>query len=216
MNNLVFPGPIAKTGAGETLNFVTLLEFQNYINEPAVDAATDARMQQLIDSASYGAFSAMGGRFLLRPATEFDYVMASVAEGSTLFLPQYPVGTISRLDFGYMSANGVWVQSLAVPTSEYYVDSETGRVYGAWPTSMHSVRVTWPGGYPAAELPEDAKEAVMMTAAVKLQRARRSRWDVKTLTAGSEGYTYFESDIPPVAAGVFQKYSLPTSTIGAL
>jgi hypothetical protein len=213
MNHLVLDGPDATTGAGGTLSLVTLAEFQAYINEDADAGPLDARQQTLIDSACYGAFSLMGGRFLLRPATEFDYVLSPFDAGNTLFLPQYPLGTISVLEIGYMSANGVWTSQRTVASGDYYADAESGRVYGAWPLGMHTVRVSWPGGYTSALVPADAKEAVMMWAAVKMQRVRRSRWDVKTLQAASEGYSYTDTDLPEVARATFQKYSLATASL---
>jgi len=211
MNIVRLAGPAKTTGVGGTLSIVTLAEFQAYINEDS-EAGVDARQQILLDSACYGAFSAMGGRFILRPATEFDMVLSSIDIGETIFLPQYPIGTISVLELGYMSGNGIWTSQTTVTTGDYYVDSDTGRVYGNWPLTLHSIRVKWPGGFLAADVPADVKEAVMIWAAVKLQRARRSRWDVKTLQAASEGYAYIETDLPESAAAIFRKYSLATAT----
>jgi len=205
-------GPAPTTGVGGNLELVTRAEFQLYINEPS-EAAVDARQQILLNSAHQTAFSEMGGRFILRSATEFDYVLTAPDDGDVLFLPQYPVGTISIVERGFMSAVGVWTSQGTVAASEYYVDAPTGRMYGNWPTKMHSVRVVFPAGFIAAEVPADVKEAVMMHTAVKVQRTRRSRWDVKTLQAASEGASFYESDLPPAAAAIYQRYSLATATI---
>jgi len=211
MSHVELDGPAETTGVGGTLSLATLANFQAYIGEASDSGgAVDTLHQTVLDAACHGAYSKMGGRFLLRPATAFDWVFSSQDVGSTLFLQQWPVGTVSVFELGWMSANGVWTSQYTVPVGEYYLDSRSGRIYGTWPTSLHSVRVAWTGGF--TTVPADAKEAVMIWAGVKLERVRRMRWDQKSKTSGQEGATFTDSDLPGYVAEVFQKYSLPMHT----
>lgn len=212
MNAFVLAGPAATTGVGGTLELVTLAEFQAYIVVTA-EATLDAQQQILLNAAHQTAYTAMGGRFILRPATEFDYVLSAPDDGSTVFFPQYPIGTISVIQRGYMSALGVWTSQGDVAVGDYYQDSATGRIYGNFPTSMHNMRVKCPAGYVSANVPADIKEAVMMHTAVKFQRVSRSRWDVKSEQTASQGASYYESDIPPAAAAIYQTYRLAAASI---
>ena len=214
MNHLVLDGPAATTGASGTLSFVALADWQAYIKETGdAGGPIDTRHRIVLDSALHSAFSLMGGRFLLRPSTAFSYVLSPFDDGSTLFLSQYPVGTITAIETGYMSADGVWTNQNTIDTDNYYADKASGRVYGVWPVALHSVRVEWDGGYIAAEVPADAKEAVMAWAAVKWQRVKRTRWDVKTLSGASEGYSYIDTDLPAASEAVLRKYAMPTVSV---
>jgi hypothetical protein len=155
----------------------------------------------------------MGGRFLLRPAAAFNFVLTPFDDGSTLFLSQYPIGTITAIETGYMSADDTWTSQGTVAAGDYYSDADSGRVFGAWPLSMHSVRVEWTGGFEAAAVPADAKEAVMAWSAVKWQRVKRARWDVKTLSGASEGYSYIDTDLPAASETVLRKYAIASVSV---
>ena len=206
---LQLAGPAETVGAAGTLTLVTVAEVQAYIEKPA-EAAFDLLLQTLIDSASTGAFGLMGGRFLKRPATEFDFVLSPETE-EVVFLHQFPVGAVSLLEAGSMTANGVWTASHTFATTEYYVDARSGRLYASWPSDRHSIRVRWSGGY-ATAAPPDAKEALMQWVAVKLQRLRKGRWDVRSMSGPTESYS-FDNELPQSAAVVFSKYAVPEVSI---
>lgn len=209
----VLAGPQPTTGVGGTLSLVTLANFQAYINESSDSGGPkDTVHQTVLDAACRGAYNRMGGRYLLRPATEFDYVMQSQDDGSRVYLPQYPVGAISVLELGYMSADATWTSQKTVTSNEYYLDARSGILKGVWPLQLDSIRVKWTGGYTSAELPADAKEAVMIWAGVKYQRTLRSRWDIKSNSAGQESAVYIETDIPDYVAQILSQYTKPRYT----
>lgn len=208
---LQLDGPAETTGASGTLNFVSLAEVLVYIEQQSDSGgAFDTLLQKLIDSVCVSAFGLMNGRFLKRPTTEFDYVFTPEND-DVLFLPQYPVGTVSVVELGYMSANGIWTASQTVAAEDFYVESVTGRIYGSWPRVRHSVRIKWPGGYTAA--PEDAKEAAAKWVGVKLQRSRVARWDVTSQTKGGTDSATYTAELPPEVAAIWSKYSTPLGSV---
>lgn len=211
IRTLQLDGPAETTGAGGTLNFVSLAEVLVYLEQQSDSGGSfDTLVQKLIDSVSVSAFGLMNGRFLVRPSTEFDFVFTPEQE-DVIFLPQYPVGTVSVVELGYMSANGTWSSSESVAVENYYVESLTGRIYGSWPVQRHSVRIKWPGGYTAA--PEDAKEAAAKWVGVKLQRARVARWDVTSQTKGGTESATYTAELPPDVAAIWAKYATPGGSV---
>ena len=210
IGRLQLAGPAETVGAAGTLTLVTVAEVQAYIEKPA-EAAFDALLQILIDSACTGAFGIMGGRFLKRPATAFDFVLTPETE-EVLFLPQYPIGTVSAVEAGYMSANNVWTATHVFASTDYYAESRSGRLYSQWPSDRHSVRVTWTGGHVTP--PSDAKDAVMQWVGVKLQRLRKARWDVRSMSGPTESYS-FEDELPQSAASILAKYAIPEASMAS-
>jgi len=209
LGRLQLAGPAESVGAAGTLTLATLAEAQAYIEKPSDSGgAFDLLMQTLIDSASQGAFGLMGGRYLKRPATAFDFVLSPDSE-EVIWLHQYPIGTISAIQIGRLTANGVWESSYSLLATDWYADSRSGRIYGSWPDAKHSVRVTWTGGYET--VPADAKEALIQWVGVKLNRLRKARWDMRTVQDATSGAT-FENELPQSAAVVFSKYSIPEAS----
>ena len=212
LGRLQLAGPAESVGAAGTLTLCSLAEFQAYIEKPGDSGgAFDILCQTLIDSASHGAFGLMGGRYLKRPATSFDFVL-SPDSPEVLWLNQYPIGTISSIQLGRLTGNGVWESSQSLLATEYYADPRSGRVYSfsGWPESKHSVRVVWTGGFDT--VPADAKEALIQWAGVKLNRLRKGRWDIRTMQDATTGFT-FENELPQSSAGVFAKYSIPEASV---
>lgn len=208
MNRLQLAGPDATTGASGTLTLVSVAETEAYLEKPGDAGAFDALVQTLIDSACWGAFGLMGGRFLKRPQTEFDFVMTP-DDDEYIYLHQYPVGTISLIEVGYMTANATWTASYTPIATDWYADKRSGKIYGLWGSSAHSVRVKWSGGF--STVPADAKEAVMQWVGVKLSRLRKARWDASSMQSQNEGWTYTD-ELPGAAASVFAKYALPIAS----
>jgi len=209
-------GPAESTGPTGTLSLASIAEFQAYIEKPGdAGGPFDTLCQLVLDSACVGAFSLMGGRFLKRPAAEFEFAMTPEAE-DRIFLHQWPVGTVSALEAGGFTANGVWQASYVYTAQEWYADMRSGRLYGTWPWGIfppslhHAVRVRWTGGF--TTVPADAKEAVMQWAGVKLNRTRKARWDVTSSQGPTEGYT-FSGELPDFAAATFAKYTTPEASI---
>lgn len=212
LGRLQLAGPAESVGAAGTLTLASLAETQAYIEKPGDSGGPfDILCQTLIDSASTGAFGLMGGRYLLRPATAFDFVL-SPDSPEVIWLHQYPIGTITTVQFGRITGNGVWESTQTLLASEYYADSRSGRIYSfsGWPEAKHSVRVTWTGGFVA--VPTDAKEGAMQWVGVKLNRLRKARWDIRTMQDATSGFT-FENELPQSAALVFAKYAVPEASI---
>lgn len=218
MDKIQLSGPAETTGASGTLTLVSLAEVLAYLEVTSDAGAQDALIQTLIDSVCQHAFSLMGGRFLKRPATEFNYVFTPSGRGESVLLHQTPVGTISVCETGHFDSSGTWTAYETI--SDYYLDARAGALYrgniwgsfGGWPTAKYSVRVSWPGGF--TSVPADAKEAVCQWVGTKLQRLRRSRWDVTSLTSAAEAATY-ATELPQMAAEIFEKYKLAEATSSA-
>ena len=211
MGRLQLAGPPETTGASGTLTLVSLAEQLAYLEKPSDSGGPfDVLIQMLIDSASVGAFAKMGGRFLKLPVDNFDFVFTPEI-GGVIHLHQYPIATIALVEIGSMTADQVWSPvGAALGTNSYYADKRSGRLYGDWPTSLHSVRVRWTAGY--SSVPVDAKEALMQWVGVKRSRQKQGRWDVLSIQGATEGYS-FAGEIPASADAVFAKYALPEVSI---
>ena len=213
MGRLQLAGPAETVGPSGTLSLVTLAEALAYLEKPSdAGGPFDQLIQMLADSASVDAFGQMGGRFLKLGSDNFDFVMTPELDG-VIHLHQFPIANIALVEFGAMTADGVWAPSGSpLTTTSYYADKRSGRLYGnvTFPTSLHSVRVRWTGGF--SPVPTDAKEAALQWVGVKRSRQKQGRWDVLSMQGATEGYS-FSSELPASAAAVFQKYAIPEVSV---
>lgn len=206
-------GPAETYGASGTLSLVSLAEVQAYMEQTGDAGPFDALIQSLIDSVSATAYGLMHGRFLKRPTAEFEYAITPI-NNTTVFLHQWPVGTVSLLELGYMLGN-TWTTVQTLTSVDYTVDKEKGLLigYGGFPATQFGVRVNWTGGYTA--VPPDAKEACFKYVMTKLIRKRKGRIDATTQSGPTEGYT-FEDELPKAARVIFQKYATGIGSLGAV
>lgn len=211
MERLRLAGPPETIGASGTLSLVTLAEALAYLNKPSDSGGPfDVLIQMFIDSVSTGAFGIMGGRFLKQPADFFDFVFTPESD-RVILLHQFPIVSISQIEHGHMTANGVWSSSGTIATTDYYADNRNGRIYGSWPDGiLHSIRVRWQAGY--ATVPADAKEAALMWVGVKRSRQINGRWDVLAQQGPTEGYS-FGAELPAASANIFAKYAIPEVSV---
>ena len=212
MDRLQLSGPAETVGASGTLTLATLAETQAYLETPSDSGgAFDLLVQSLIDSVSVSAFGIMGGRFLKRPATSFDVVFTPVGDLEVLFLHQYPIGSISSIQLGYMSQDGTFSATQNLTGTDWYSDARSGRIYASLPTGRHSVRVVWTGGY--VTVPQDAKEALFQWVGVKLRNVRLSSWGALSIQSENEARAYSVEEIPGFARGIFGKYAIGEVTV---
>lgn len=199
---LQLAGPAETVGSSGNLSLATVAEILVYMKKTS--GADDALLQTLLDSVAVAAFGFMQGRFLKRSSTPFDVVFTPRGEGDVIWLTQWPIGTVTSVQTGGMDQNGQFNPDHTYEATEWYSDVKAGRIYGSFPAgTKHSVRVVWTGGY--AAVPQDAKEAAMMWAAVKYQRANDARWDQTSMQSATQGYSYGE-EMPRFSQDIFAKY----------
>lgn len=207
-------GPSESYGASGTLSLVSVSEVQAYMEQTGDSGGPyDTLIQTLIDAVSASAYGLMHGRFLKRPAAEFEYAITPVAS-DMVFLHQWPVGTISLVEIGYMLGN-VWQTTQTVNSTDYTLDTQKGILigYGGFPATQFGVRVNWTGGY--TSVPPDAKEAAIKHVVTKLIRKRKGRIDATSQAGPTESYT-FEDELPKAARIIFQKYSTGNGSLGSV
>lgn len=203
MQSIQIAGPAETTGSSGTLTLLTLSEAYAYLEKTADGGAQDALVQTLIDGVSQNAFALMGGRFLKRPTTPFDVVFTPAGDGMVLWLPQWPIGTVTSVQLGKITSDTTFSPDVTLQASEWYSEPRAGRIYGSFPLVMHSVRVVWTGGYTA--VPADAKDAAAQWVGTKLSRIRSGRWDHTSMQAADQGFT-FSDELPKSALDVFLRY----------
>ena len=212
MERVQIAGPAETVGAAGTLTLATLAETLAYLEQTSDSGGPfDLLVQSLIDSVSVAAFGIMGGRFLKRPATAFDFAFTPLGSLDALFLHQFPVGTITSIDYGYMSQDGTFSAQQTPQATEWYADRRSGRIYATLPWGKHSVRIVWTGGY--VTVPQDAKEALFQWVGVKLARIKTARWDATSMQGANEARTFREQEIPVFSRDVFAKYAIAEVTV---
>ena len=205
MESIALAGPAESVGSSGTLTLATIQEASAYMEKALDGGAFDAQLQVLIDGVSMQAYSLMGGRFLKRPATPFDFVFTPKGNGFTIWLPQWPIGTITSVQIGQIISDGTFSPSATLAAGEWYSEKSNGRIYGSFPAgSMHSVRVVWTGGY--AAVPQDAKDACLQWVGVKLSRIRAARWDHTSMQKSDQGASYREQECPQQSFETFLRY----------
>jgi hypothetical protein len=204
VDSIAIAGPAETVGSSGTLTLVTVAEANAYLEKPADAGAQDALLQILIDGVSFSAFALMGGRFLKRPSTPFDVVFTPRGDGSAIWLPQWPIGTISSIQLGNIASDQTFNPTTTLIATDWYSEPRSGRVYGSFPLNvLHSVRVVWTGGYTA--IPQDAKDAALQWVGVKLSRIRAARWDQSAMQKADQGASYLD-ECPKSALDTFLRY----------
>ena len=211
MQYLELAGPAPATGAGSTLELLPLAELHTYLKR-STDAAFDGVLQKLLDVVHWEVFRLTGGRFILRDATAFDHVLSVFEATKQIYLPQLPVGTITSVDIGSMTADATFTSTKSVATTEFYSNKEGGVLYaktlgGSWPRGRHSIRVVYTAGF--ATVPEDIKGAVAQIVSVKFQRGLDADHGRLQVSQGTQGYVLTQDDIPKPAMQVIRNYALP-------
>lgn len=213
IERLRLTGPAESYGSSGTLSLVSVAEVLAHMEQTGDAGSFDALIQSYIDAVSAAAYGRMHGRFIKRPTTPFDYVITPINR-DTVFLHQWPIGTVSTVEIGYM-VGSTWTSTQTLTAVDYTLDSERGLLigYGGFPDAQLSVRVEWTGGYTA--VPPDLKEAVYKWVITKLVRKREGRIDATSQSGPTEGYT-FEDELLKASRDIFQKYSTGIGSLGTV
>jgi len=204
---------------GPTLNqtnleIVTPAAFKLYLQ--AGGTKDDVLIATVLDSVHRIVHRMIGDRFLtdltaVSPAEpSHDYLLSGQGNGR-LQLPQWPVGTITSVRYGYVDGtvpDTDWVTTYTYNSNDYYSNNDTGTLHGVrrgFPRGYNNMRVIWTAGY--ATVPEDLVAAINEFAAVVFKRAKDKRWDQLSIGDQSQTTTYARRAMTDESRITFNNYA---------
>lgn len=192
-------------GAASDYEVATLAQAKAYLQ---LTSATDDTLLNMIVDGTNQAIYRETGRMLKRGAVDFDDVVDGPGTGS-LFLPEYPVSSLTSVDNVQMTGNNTFTTLYAYAATDFQLEPKGGRLIlirlpGVWPAYAHSIRLKYKAGY--ATLPPDLVAAACQWIAVQYQRVKAKRLDVLTLTTADQSLSFSVDDMPAAARRVISGF----------
>ena len=202
-------GPGAtRNGASNDYEVLTIAKCKELLFA-ATGTADDVPLQSLIDAVHQSAYLFTGGRIFKR-GSAYTQIYSGTGERS-LTLKQWPVGTVTSVDRGYiLDSTGAFSSVQSYGSADYIVDADRGilRSIGwmSFDKGDHNFKVVFTAGYASGQVPSDILRALADWVGVSLKRADKKSWDVSSESDNNKSRTYTIAEMPRSTEAVLSRY----------